>query len=138
MNQNNTPNYVAVWLGSFKNNAEFERYIKIHYDDDTTDDIDSQFEKDYGLKYYDRALVETTFLPKDSNTLQELFAGASYLDDYAVSLDAENKNALNVIIRVYDYKYAGDMIASHFGDNSLKFYDNIKYNKVVDLSWMGL
>ena len=138
MKQSDNRNYVAVWVGSFKNNEDFEEYIKIDYDNEMSNDIDSQFEKDYELDYYDRALVESTILPNELNTLQELFLGSSYLDGYVASLDTDNKKALNVIIRVYDYKYEKDVSVSKFGDNSLEFYGNIEYEKVVDLSWMGL
>ena len=126
----NTDGYIAVWLGSFRDEDDFKEYKKVHYEyDDTVEDIDSQFEKDFGLKYYDRDIVEFNFLNEANNTLRALFKGSSYLDKYINSLDDENMLNYNVIIRVYDYNYAGEKKGCNYKGNSLEFYDNIVYEK---------
>lgn len=138
MNANNTEGFIAVWLGNFKSEDDFKEYIKIHYEYEDDKDIDSQFEKDFGLKYYDRNIVESVKLQSETNTLKELFEGSSYLEEYIESLDYKNKLQFNVIIRVYDYKYDGEKQSTDYNGNLLNFFKNIEYEKVIDLSWMGL
>lgn len=61
---------IAIWLGTFKNELDFLEYTKVHYEyDDEIEDIDSQFEKDFDLIYYDRDMVEMEFLKEEKNTL---------------------------------------------------------------------
>lgn len=139
MGATNIEGYVAVWLGIFKNEAEFNEYKKVHYEyDDDIEDVYSDFEKDFGLKYYDRDIVEFSFLNEENNTLKTLFEGSSYLEKYISGLDDITLSKYNVVIRVYDYKYDGEKRHSKYKENSLEFYENIEYKKEVDLSWMGL
>lgn len=139
MGATNTDGYIAVWLGTFKDEAEFNEYRKVHYEyEDEIENIDSQFEMDFGLKYYDRDIVEFGFLNEDNNTLKTLFEGSSYLEKHIDSLDDNKLLQYNVIIRVYDYNYAGEKKCSKYKGCSLQFFQNIKYEKEVDLSWMGL
>ncbi|MEG0366528.1 MAG: immunity 22 family protein [Coprobacillus sp.] len=133
---NNTEGYIAVWVGSFKDSSDFKEYIKVHYEyDDDIEDIDSDFEKDFGLKYYDRDIVESVILDKDYNTLKELFDGSSYLEDYIDKILDNQLYHYNVIIRVYDYKYEDETKSIENNGNSIMFYGNIEYEKVVDLRW---
>lgn len=139
MSVTNVDGYIAVWLGSFKNEAEFKEYKKVHYEyNDDIENIDSEFEKDFELKYYDRDVVEFSYLNEDNNTLKALFNGSSYLEKYINSLKDNTLLPYNVIIRVYDYKYVGEKKRSEYKGNSLKFYENIEYDNEVDLSWMDL
>lgn len=130
---------IAVWLGTFKNELDFLEYTKVHYEyDDEIEDIDSQFEKDFDLIYYDRDMVEMEFLKEEKNTLKVLFKGSSYLEEFINSLDDKKQLQYNVIIRIYDYKYLGNKKIIEYKENKLLFYGNVKYKKTVDLSWMGL
>jgi len=137
---NATEGYVAVWIGNFQKREDFHEYLKRHYeyDEDDDDDIDSQFEVDFDLNYYDRDSVEAVFLDQKHNTLQELFAGSSYLETFKITLDNENKQPFNVIIRVYDYKYVDSIRSCKYDNSILEFYGNVEYEKIVDLSWMGM
>jgi len=136
---NNTEGYIAVWLGKFEKEEDFKEYTKIHYDyDDDIDNIDSQFEKDFELKYYDRSLVESRIVKQTTNSLKELLNGASYLENYIAKINDSDKKPFNAVILVYDYKYNGRKHIEHFGVNKIEFYGNIEYEKIVDLSWMGL
>lgn len=138
MGVNNTEGYVTIWLGYFKSNKDFNDYIKLHYECEDTVDVESQFEKDFELKYYDRDIVESVKLSSDSNTIKELFEEASYLENYINKLDDKTNIPFNAIVRVYDYKYEGEKKSTEFEDNKVVFFDNLKYEKVVDLSWMGI
>lgn len=130
---------IAVWLGTFKKELEFIEYTKVHYEyDDEIKDIDSQFEKDCDLIYYDRDMVEMEFLKEEKNTLKVLFKGSSYLDEFINNLDDKKRLQYNVIIRIYDYTYLGNKKYIEYKDNKLQFYGNVEYKKIVELSWMGL
>ena len=59
MSINNREGYIAVWLGKFNAPNEFQSYIRIEHKFDKT--FDSQFEKDFGLKYYDRVIFWKPF-----------------------------------------------------------------------------
>ena len=136
MSANNTEGYIAVWIGSFNTEKEFKAYIERCYTYDRS--FDSQFEKDFGLKYYDRDLVEKVFKEDRLNTIKELFKGASYLDEFVGTLDDSKKQNANVIIRIYDFKYENKRKEIKHNGNTLLFYGNIDYEKEVDLSWMGI
>ena len=136
MSANNTEGYIAVWIGSFNTEKEFKAYIERCYTYYRS--FDSQFEKDFELKYYDRDLVEKVFKKDRFNTIKELFKGASYLDEFIVILDDNEKQNMNVIIRIYDFKYENERKEINHKDNTLMFYVNIEYEKEVDLSWMGI
>lgn len=130
---------IAIWLGTFKNELDFLEYTKVHYEyDDEIEEIDSQFEKDFDLIYYDRDMVEMEFLKEEKNTLKVLFKGSSYLEEFINNLDDKKRLQYNVIIRIYDYTYFGNKKYIEYKDNKLQFYGNVEYKKIVDLSWMGL
>ena len=136
MSINNREGYIAVWLGKFKAQNEFQSYITRERKFDRT--FDSQFEKDFGLKYYDRDLVESVFKNSRLNTIKELFKGASYQYEFLEVLNDNEEQDLNVIIRIYDFKYENKIKSAKHKKNTLMFYKNIKYKKKVDLSWMGI
>ena len=136
MSINNREGYIAVWLGKFNAPNEFQSYIRIEHKFDKT--FDSQFEKDFGLKYYDRDLVESVFKNSRLNTIKELFKGASYQNEFLEILNDNEEQDLNVIIRIYDFKYENEIKSARYKKNTLMFYKNIKYKKKVDLSWMGI
>jgi len=138
MSNNNTEGSVAIWLGTFKTEEELFQYMKIHYEYDDERSIDSQFEKDFGLEYYDRDLVEFSRNANEENTLKDLLEGASYLESFIESVEDDAPVEHNVIIRIYDYEYTGERAAAKWEGNSLPFFQNIEYTKSVDLSWMGL
>lgn len=107
MSANNREGYIAVWIGKFNSQKEFQSYITRKHRYDKT--FDSQFEQDFGLKYYDRDLVESVFKNSRLNTIRELFKGASYLNEFLETLNGSEQQDLNVIIRIYDFKYENEI-----------------------------
>lgn len=136
MSANNRKGYIAVWIGKFNSQKEFQSYITREHRYDKT--FDSRFEKDFGLRYYDRDLVESVFKNSGLNTIRELFKGSSYLNEFLETLNDSEQQDLNVIIRIYDFKYENEIKSARYKKNTLMFYKNIKYKKKVDLSWMGI
>jgi len=137
--KNATEGCVAVWLGNFQKREVLLEYLHVHYEyDEDIDDIDSQFEKDFGLRHYDRCMIDTKVLEQKHNTLRELFVDVSYYETFKITLDNESKQPFNTIILVYDYKHVDSRLSSKYDDNTLEFFGNIEYEKIVDLSWMGM
>ncbi len=136
MSANNRKGYIAVWIGKFNSQKEFQSYITREHRYDKT--FDSRFEKDFGLRYYDRDLVESVFKNSGLNTIRELFKGSSYLNEFLETLNDSEQQDLNVIIRIYDFKYENKIKSAKHKKNTLMFYKNIKYKKKIDLSWMGI
>ncbi len=136
MSANNRKGYIAVWIGKFNSQKEFQSYITREHRYDKT--FDSRFEKDFGLRYYDRDLVESVFKNSGLNTIRELFKGSSYLNEFLETLNDSEQQDLNVIIRIYDFKYENKIKSAKHKKNTLMFYENIEYKKKIDLSWMGI
>ena len=123
---NQTEGYIAVWLCKFETETDFREYIKVHYEyDEAIDDIDSQFDKDFGLKYYDRSLVEFNILKQKSNTLKELLDGSSYLEDYIEKIVDMEKKPFNATILVYDFRYEGNKNLARYDENKVEFFGNL-------------
>lgn len=118
---------IAVWIGKFNSQKEFQSYITREHRYDKT--FDSRFEKDFGLRYYDRDLVESVFKNSGLNTIRELFKGSSYLNEFLETLNDSEQQDLNVIIRIYDFKYENKIKSAKHKKNTLMFYENIEYKK---------
>lgn len=143
--------WLAVWVGKFRTEDEVEEYVEDHYYEeededeeytedqyDEDEDLNSDFIKHFGLEYFDRGLMEVDKLNSSLNSWRDLFKGSSYLEEFVNELDDEKKLDFNTIIKVYDYKYDGKKRQDQYKGNTLEFYGNIRYKKIVDLSWMEL
>ena len=49
--------------------------------------------------------MESVFKNSGLNTIRELFKGSSYLNEFLETLNDSEQQDLNVIIRIYDFKY---------------------------------
>ena len=136
MGKNVDEGIVAVWFGNFDTKGEFQKYIKVHYE--LEENTDSEFERDFELKYYDRALVESKFMDKKSSDIAELLSGLSYYESFDYSCHKLPKVEYNAIIVIYDFEYKGNGTDVSDNNNVADFCGNMHYEKVVDLSWMGL
>lgn len=122
---------VAIWMGLFEDKEKFQQYTEIEYTKDG-DSIDSEFEKDFMLKYYDRDLVEKDFSNKTTD-LDLLLEGFSYSD----SFQKENLNIekeYNSVILIYDLENITD-IATLTQDKKMDFIGQITYEKIVEDKW---
>ena len=136
MGQNVDKGIAAVWFGIFKTKAEFQAYIKVHYE--LEKNIDSEFEKDFELKYYDKSLVESKFIDEKGSDLVELLSGLSYHESFNYDFRKLLKVKYNGVIIIYDFEYIGNKMDVSNNNSIIHFYSNISYEKIVDLSWMEL
>ena len=136
MGQNVDKGIAAVWFGIFKTKAEFQAYIKVHYE--LEKNIDSEFEKDFELKYYDKSLVESKFIDEKGSDLVELLSGLSYHESFNYDFHKLLKVKYNGVIIIYDFEYIGNKMDVSNNNSIIHFYSNISYEKIVDLSWMEL
>lgn len=130
---------VSIWFGYFENRECFEEFLKVNYDlldeVDDLDEIDSIFEKYFGISKYDRDIVEKNY-QEDKTSQYELIKGASYLDSYTQTISKEISE-YNCAILIYDYEYNGAIKKYIDKNNFVDFFDNINYKKQVDISkWL--
>ena len=120
-------------MGLFEDKEKFQKYTETKYTDDG-DSIDSEFEKDFNLEHYDRALVEMNFSEKTSD-IELLLKGFSYGE----SFQKENLNIeeeYDSVILIYDLENINSIIAIP-QSKKMDFIGQITYEKIVDF-WMGL
>lgn len=98
-------NDVSLWLGSFSHSKYFEEYTEIKYDEDG-DSIDSIFESEFNLGYYDRDFTEKGWIPASKKDINYLLADFSYADQLITQfLDVQLNSEYNSILLVYNYNY---------------------------------
>lgn len=126
-------NKVSIWIGNFKNRDELIKYTNIEYTEEG-DSIPSFFEKDFRLDYYDRDLVEKSFISIPTDNIKELLADFSYSESFSKELHI-NKQEYNTAILIYEYEYDGREKSIKHNQNELEFIGAIEYQAVVDDRW---
>lgn len=132
-------NKVAIFFGSFSNKNDFQEFMKVHYEllDEVDDvsEISSNFEKEFHIVDCDRDLVEMAIQDKNAS-YRALLKNASYLAEYSETLSDE-ATKYNLVILIYDYKFAGKPSRYEKDSNFIDFFKNIPYKKEVDVSkWL--
>jgi hypothetical protein len=124
---------VAIWMGTFDNEEDFSNYVFIDYTDDG-DSIYSEFEREFGLKYYDRDMVERDFRNNSSN-LAELLSGFSYSESFKLD-NIRIEKSYNSVLLIYDYEKP--IVKELIQENTkMDFIGQIDYVKIVDVSrWL--
>lgn len=104
--------FVSLFIGNLNSNEEHQKYVLVNYTEDG-DIIPSEFEKDFGIDYYDEDFREVEFYSESSDDLRVLLEGFSYdkemvpkfIDICGERLDQEE----NSVILLYDFQYSGDI-----------------------------
>jgi len=122
---------VSIWMGLFEGEEEFQKYTSIDYTVDG-DSIPSEFEKEFDLEYYDRALVEKKYIYKTSN-IEKLFNKFSYSDSFQKN-DLIVKQEYNSIILIYDIENVIDN-TNILKDKTMDYMGEIIYEKIVEDKW---
>lgn len=115
--------YVTIWLGNFNDYETFEKYFYIDYTEDG-DSIDSNFETDFSIEYYDRDMVEKDWI-EVPNRVEILFEGFSYDNQIISKINLEK--SYNTIVLLYGYKYDGTKKYARGKNYELDFIDVIEY-----------
>jgi hypothetical protein len=96
-------NTVSLFLGSFKNKSELDRYTKEIYSDDG--DVSSEFMQAFKIDFIDNQFREVFFL--ETNNLKDLIEPLSYSADFLEEINFARK--ANGVIALYDFKYTGSV-----------------------------
>lgn len=122
----------SIWMGNFDNEESLKEYTEIKYTEDG-DSIQSLFEKDFDLGYYDRDLVEKNFLESETSVLNILLQGFSYSESFDLETIKIDKK-YNSVILIYDYE---DLItvSTEFLNDKMDYLGQISYEKVVGCRW---
>ena len=123
---------VTIWMGKFDNEVDFSEYVFIDYTEDG-DSIDSEFERDFTLGYYDIDMMERSFR-KESSNLEELLFGFSYSETF--KLEKKIEKSYNSILLIYDYERV--ITKESIRKNAkMDYIGQIDYVKTVDISrWL--
>jgi hypothetical protein len=100
------PNVVSAWVGTFADEADFERYIDWIYDADGTDRC--RFAEHLGLGWFDHDSQEAEFLPAPPDDVAEFIAQFSYAESFGSQLTqtlSERQDPWNAILLLFDCEY---------------------------------
>jgi len=124
---------VTIWMGKFDNEVDFSEYVFIDYTEDG-DSIDSEFERDFTLGYYDIDMMERSFR-KESSNLEELLFGFSYSETFKLE-KIKIEKSYNSILLIYDYERV--ITKESIRKNAkMDYIGQVDYVKTVDISrWL--
>lgn len=122
---------VSIWLGNFKNFSDLEKYVQTQYTKDG-DSIDSQFEKDFEIDYYDEDFREINLLevPQNSftNILQEHSYYKSIVSNYTKLYGDNLDMQYNSIILLYNLKYNSVVKEKKNSKRYVRFIGSVGYD----------
>jgi hypothetical protein len=118
--------FVSLFIGNMSSSEELDQYVLIEYTEDG-DAIPSQFEKDFGIDYYDEDFREVEFYKEPLDDLRNLLEGFSYneeivwkfIDLCGVYLD----HKVNSVILLYNFQYTGTIKRA----NQFQFLGAVQY-----------
>lgn len=116
---------VTLWLGNFQSAEDLKKYLYVGYTDDG-DSIDSNFEKDFHLGFYDRDLIESDWIENKEVALSVLLEGFSY-DNQIIQQFLETGREYNTIILIYDYSYDKRILRKEKDDFFLELIGTASY-----------
>lgn len=116
---------VTLWLGNFKSAEDLKKYLDVGYTDDG-DSIDSNFEKDFHLGFYDRDLIEFDWIENKEVELSVLLEVFSY-DNQIIHQFLETGREYNTIILIYDYSYDKRILRKETDDFFLELIGTASY-----------
>ena len=127
---------VAIWLGYFNSQEEFDDFIAEDYDLEKEDEDDygvSRFMKKFGLEWIDHDFMECSF-QENTTSYAKLLNEHSYLSKCA-NKPSTVETKYNCAVLIYDCEYNGEIISCEENNNFLEFFDNLLYEKVIDTRW---
>ena len=100
---------VSLWLGKFSNEAAFNQYIDVKYDEDGNL-VPSKFQKDYQIAKYDLDAIESDWIENRCASLNDLLTGFTCYEEIlpvAESLMCSEKSKYNSIVLMYNFEFKG-------------------------------
>jgi hypothetical protein len=93
-------NKVSIWIGNFKSENDFNKYIEEKFD--KKGNSSSVFMEEFKIKYINHDLQESAFI--GTKLTKEDLTGASYAETFLDKLDGKLLTG-NSIIMLYDFEY---------------------------------
>ncbi|HEY5561744.1 MAG TPA: immunity 22 family protein [Clostridiaceae bacterium] len=122
---------VAIWLGYFEPIESLQGYLQVNYSENV-DFIDSQFEKDFAIEYFDEEMREIDYFSEIKNSISDILENHSYGDsiifNYTKMFGVELDRGYNSLILYYNYSYSGLGKEIYIKKNLIKFIGNIDFN----------
>ena len=122
--------YVSLWLGNCQSYDELDSYLTGSYSSDG-DYINSQFQKDFKIDWFDEDFREAFHNDLSSNDFQRLLDGCSYENSIIKAFNNNYviKEEFNAGLLLYDFMYEGKIKEIKSKGIYLKFIGAIKYEK---------
>jgi hypothetical protein len=123
---------VSIWLGNFNDLSDLEMYVQTKYTDDG-DSIDSKFETDFKIDYFDEDFREINVLEESQNSFSCILEDHSYYKSIIANYTDHHSDLLdkhyNSIILLYDFKYTENVKEIEEENMYIKFIGNIEYDE---------
>lgn len=123
---------VSIWIGNFNSLGDLEKYIQTEYIDDSVC-LDSRFETDFNIEYYDEDFREINILdnPQDSFRclLQEHSYCNSIISNYTKNHSDYIGSLYNSVILLYNYKYDQSVKEIEKEGIYIKYIGSVEYDE---------
>lgn len=123
---------VSIWLGSFNCYEDLQKYIEVKYTEDG-DSIDSKFEKDFKIDYYDEDFREVNFLEKSSDSFTYILQEHSYfnsiISNYTKCSNDKLERTYNSVILVYNFSYEEKVKEIQDSNKLIEFIGSVEYDE---------
>lgn len=124
---------VSIWIGNFSEFKELERYVQTDYTEDG-DGIDSKFETDFGIEYYDEDFREINMLDEPQESFTCMIQEHSYYKSIIENYTKENSDYLgdkyNSIILLYNFKYNQNIKEIKGRDMYIRYVASVEYDEM--------
>lgn len=123
---------VSIWLGLFNPIEKLQGYLQVNYTSDV-DFIDSKFEKDFNLEYFDEDLREIDYLNQSTDSICDILTDHSYsesiIPNYIEKFGAKLDRKYNSLILLYNYTYTGEVKETNFNKGYMKFMGTVNFTR---------
>jgi hypothetical protein len=121
---------VSVWVGTFPDEASYERYFKEDWDNLDADEFPScRFWNDLGIRWFDHDFQEGGFVGPPVRVAELLAQNWSYLESFREQVLAAcaegGLTTANSVMFLYDFDYPGE---TGYSSPHLKFVGAFRYS----------
>lgn len=123
---------VSIWFGNFRDFSDLEGYVQTKYSDDGNS-IDSKFEVDFKIDYFDEDFREINVLDEPQNSFACILEEHSYYKSIISNYTKQHSDLLdkqyNSVILLYNFKYNQNVKEKEEEDLHIKFIGSIEYDE---------
>ncbi|GKX65860.1 immunity 22 family protein [Inconstantimicrobium mannanitabidum] len=124
---------VSIWVGNFSEFKELERYVESGYTEDG-DSVDSKFEADFGIEYYDEDFREINMFEEPQESFTCMLQEHSYYNSIIKNYTKEQNDCLgtkyNSIILLYNFNYNKNVKEIQESDRYIKYIGSVEYDEM--------